>query len=140
MADGSYDNSNSGVFFKPYDDQHLFGQGKLNIEGVENRIVVVRERLTRDGDLIPVVYQRLGPLFPNDKKGNDKAPDRSGPMDTHPDHRMAVWAGEKDGRKYFSMKVSRKQQESGGSSGAASGATDDGWGAGGGMADDEIPF
>ena len=128
-----YDSTNSGVFFKPHEDQTLFGQGKLDIDGKERRIVVVRERLTRDGAFVPVVYERLGPLFDNDKKGNEKAPDRSGPMDNYESKRMAVWQGEKDGRKYFSMKVSERQNEGG--------SSDDG-----GMSrtsqelDDEIPF
>lgn len=138
MADGTYDNTNSGVFFKPYDDQKLFGQGKLNIEGEGKRIVVVMERLSRDKDPLPVVYERLGPLFPNDKKGNDKAPDRSGPMDNYPNLRMAVWKGEKDGRKYFSVKVSMKDggQSAGGNEGSGNSEpapSTGGW-------DDEIPF
>jgi hypothetical protein len=139
MADGGYDNTNSGVFFQPHDDQRLFGQGKLNIEGKDSRIVVVMEKINRDGPPLPVVYQRIGPLFSNDKKGNDKAPDRSGPMDTHPDHRMAVWKGDKDGRKYFSMKVSRKDAGNGsGNGGQSQRPQTDGWD--NDEFADEIPF
>lgn len=138
MADGSYDNTNRGVFFKPHADQTLFGQGNLNVEGRESRIVVVMEKISRDGPPMPVVYQRIGPLFSNDKKGNDKAPDRSGPMDTHPGHRMAVWKGEKDGRAYFSMKVSRKDEAGNRASGNGGRPqqSGDGWD----IDDDEIPF
>lgn len=132
----SYDKTNSGVFFQPHQDQTLMGQGTLNVEGADSRIVVVMEKLKRDGAPLPVVYQRVGPLFKNDKKGNDRAPDKSGPMDTHPGYRMAAWAGEKDGRKYYSMKVSRKDggdQQGGGQQSQTNQNT--GW-----DMDDEIPF
>lgn len=135
MADGNYDSTNSGVFFKPHEDQKLIGQGRLDVEGAESRIVVVKERLKRDGDPVFVVYQRMGVLFPNDKKGNDKAPDRSGPLDAYPDHRVAAWQGEKDGRRYMSLKVSRKQQD-GQSGGSSSGGT----APAAGQWDDDIPF
>lgn len=116
-----YDSTNSGVFFKPHDDQKLMGSGKLDIMGQESRIVVIKEKISKTGDPMPVIYQRLSPLFPNDKKGNDKAPDNSGPIDTHPQLRIAAWKGEKDGRPYFSLKVSEKQQSEN-----AGGSHDDG--------------
>jgi len=104
-----YDNTNSGVTFPPYEDQHFVLQGKVDVEGSEERIVVVKERMSRDGEPTLVLYQRCGVLFSNDKKGNDKAPDYSGPLDMHPNHRIAAWRGEKDGTNYLSLKVSEKQ-------------------------------
>ena len=51
-------------------------------------------------------------MFSNDKNGNDKAPDYSGPLDgLHQDWRVAGWRGEKDGRKFMSLKVSEKQKQ-----------------------------
>ena len=104
-----YDNTNSGVTFPPYEDQHFILQGKVDVEGSEGRIVVMKEKLSRDGEPILVLYQRCGVLFANDKKGVEKAPDYSGPLDMHPNHRIAAWRGEKDGKNYLSLKVSEKQ-------------------------------
>ena len=132
-----YDNTNSGVIFKPHEDQKFVGQGKLNIEGNDSKYVLIKEKLSASGAPQMVLYKRAGVLFKNDKKGNDKAPDLSGPLDDHPDHRVAAWKGEKDGRSYMSLRASEKQSngEGGGDSG---GSQDDGGGWGGD--DDEIPF
>lgn len=136
MPDGNYDPTNSGVIFEPHQDQRFSGQGKLNVEGSESKYVVIYERLSRDKDPVLVLYKRAGVLFPNDKKGNDKAPDFSGPLDDHPDHRVAAWKGMKDGRKYMSLKASLKQQAEGGGSNQQQSGSGDGWG----DMDDDIPF
>lgn len=130
------DFTNRGVFFQPHQDQKLFGQGKLNIQGHDTRIVVVMEKISRDGPPLPVVYQRVGPLFANDKKGNENAPDRSGPMDTLPGWRMAAWKAEKDGQKYFTIQITERQQRSNtrGASPATASTMEDEWN------DDDIPF
>lgn len=140
MADGNYDNTNSGIIFQPHQDQELSGQGKLNIEGREVRIIMVYEKLGRDKPPVQVLYQRLGPLFPNDKKGNDKAPDLSGPLDDFPNHRLAAWRGEKDGRKYMSLKASLKQNASDQSGGGQQQSQQQGGYGYGQNLDDEIPF
>lgn len=140
------DSTNSGVFWTPHESQILVGQGKLNVNGAEGRIVVIREPVKRDGEPQLVIYQKIGVLFPNDKKDNDRAPDFSGPLDSVPNHRMAGWRGEKDGRRYMSLKVSVNQPRDGGG-----GRQDDGWSSAGSKApdpsgwdrldmDDEIPF
>jgi hypothetical protein len=108
-----YDNTNSGVMFTPHADQRMIGQGKLNVEGSENRVVFVKEKLTRDGEPTIVMYQKSGVLFANNKNGNDGAPDYSGPIESHPNHRVAAWKGEKEGRKYLSLRVSEKQNQNG---------------------------
>lgn len=150
-----HDSTNSGVFWTPHENQRLSGQGKLNINGAEGRIVIIREPVKRDGEPQLVVYQKIGVLFPNDKKGNDKAPDFSGPLDHVPNHRIAGWGGEKDGRRYMSLKVSVTERRDGG---GQQSSQDDGWGrpsggqqqgqqrqqqsqgGWGNMPDDEIPF
>lgn len=137
MADGTYDSTNSGVIFEPHQDQRFTGQGKLDVEGSEAKYVLIFEKLSRDKPPVLVLYQRAGVLFPNDKKGNDKAPDFSGPLDLHPDHRVAAWKGVKDGRKYMSLKASRKDH--GGQEGG-SGQSGDQQSQGGSGWDDEIPF
>lgn len=136
-----YDNTNRGVIFTPHEEQTLSGQGKIDIEGSESRYIVMFEPVSRDGKKHLVLYERAGVLFPNDKKGNDKAPDFSGPLDRHPDYRIAAWKKEKDGRKYMSLSASRREGQGGGS--ASSG---DGWGDNQTSdpdprdMDDEIPF
>lgn len=104
-----YDNTNKGVMFQPYDDQRLVLQGKLDIEGNELRVIGIRQPLTKDGDPVIVLYEQAGVLYPNDQKGNDKAPEYSGPLDRHANLRVAGWKGEKNGNHYLQLKVSEKQ-------------------------------
>lgn len=137
-----YDSTNSGVIFKPHPDQTLSGQGKINIEGRETRIILVREKLTRDGEPHLVIYERAGVLFKNDRKDNDKAPTFTGPLDNHKEHRIAAWPGQKDGRDYMSLKVSRKDRD-GEVKSPHSPAQDAGWGGSGSASsfpNNEIPF
>jgi hypothetical protein len=103
-----YDNTNAGIFWRPHNDQKLAGQGKLNVNGQDMKIVIVKEPIKRDGAPEMVVYQKIGVLFTNDRKDNDKAPDFSGPMDGN--MRLAAWKGEKDDRAFMSLKASVKQQ------------------------------
>lgn len=134
-----HDNTNSGVIFQPHDDQSLSGQGKVNIEGRDEKIVLIRERLKRDGPLELVVYKKAGVLFVNDKADqNDKAPKFSGPLDDHKDYRLAAWPGQKDGRRYMSLKVSRKDNQSGSSQQSQNGAGQGG--SSGWDLDGDIPF
>ena len=110
-----YDNTNNGVVYKPYPDQQFAGSGKLNIEGTDYKIITVKESLSKGGNPVRVVYARMGVLFENDQKGNDQAPLFSGPIDTHPNLRLAAWLKEKVGlegkvMKYMTLNVSEKQQ------------------------------
>ena len=125
-----YNNTNSGVMFEPHVDQEFIGQGNINIEGQDNRIAVVREKLSRDGSPTLVIYQRMGVLFNNDSD-NEQAPAYSGPLDQHPNLRVAAWRGDKEGRKYLSMKVSEKTQPANDYSPPASAQIQE---------DDDIPF
>lgn len=109
-----YDDTNKGVSFQPYDNQQLRGSGKLNVEGNEHKIVLIREPVSRDGEPVLVVYQRMGVLFPNESD-NEAAPQFSGPLDAHKNKKVAAWLNEtSDGRKYLSLKVSEKQGGGGG--------------------------
>ena len=112
-----YDNTNKGVMFQPFSDQRLVLQGKLDIEGNELRIIGIRQPLTEGGDPVIVLYEQAGILYPNDQKGNDKAPKYSGPLDRHANLRVAGWTGQKNGNHYLQLKVSEKQG-GGGSNGA----------------------
>jgi len=88
-----HDQTNRGVFFKPHPDQQMIGQGRINANGADQRIIVVREKMSREGNPVRSVYMRVGVLFDNDKKGNDKAPDYSGPLDVPAGWRMSGWLG-----------------------------------------------
>jgi hypothetical protein len=105
-----YDNTNSGAAFKPFDTQRLILQGKLNIDGNDNKIVLVADQ-TKAGLQIVEVYKKLGVMFTNEKKGNEKAPDYSGPLD-NTSLKMAGWKRVKGDNKYMSLQVSESQQKS----------------------------
>ena len=110
MAD--YDNTNRGAAFSPFETQALILQGKLNVEGRDMKVVLVKDQ-TQSGTKLIEVYQKVGVFFENDKKGNDNAPDYSGPLEVG-GKRIAAWRKEKDGRPYMSMSVSDAQQGGGG--------------------------
>jgi len=101
-----YDNTNRGAAFKPFPEQQLILQGKLNIMGEDGQVALIMAE-SRDGNKRIEVFQKIGCLFPNDKKGNEKAPDYSGPLDgLHQDWKIASWKEMKDDRPYMSLQVS----------------------------------
>lgn len=124
MAD--YDNTNRGAAFAPFEQQRLILQGKVNVSGNDLKVVLVKDQ-TQGGTNLIEVYQKVGVLFDNDKKGNENAPDYSGPLEIG-QKRIAAWRKEKDGKPYMSISVSDAQQGGGNT--------------GGGRVDlnDEIPF
>ena len=104
MAD--YDNTNRGAAFKPFPEQQLILQGKLNVMGEDGQVALIMAE-SRDGKKRIEVFQKIGCLFPNDKKGNEKAPDYSGPLDgLHQDWKIASWKEMKDDNAYMSLQVS----------------------------------
>lgn len=122
-----YDNTNRGAAFAPFDTQKLILQGKIDDNRIERKVTLVKDQ-TRDGKTIIEVYEKIGVLFENDKKGNDAAPDYTGPFnDTR---RLAAWRKMKDGKPYMTFNVSDKQQQSASHDPAPSNFLDD----------DKIPF
>lgn len=101
-----YDDTNRGAAFTPFPTQQMILQGKMNVEGNDYKIVLVKDS-TKDGRNIVEVYRKMAVLFDNDKKGNDAAPDYSGPVGE--DKRIAGWRRMKDGKPYMSFQVSDKQ-------------------------------
>ena len=80
------------VYFKPRADESLLVQGKLNSDGSDYRIVIIKASLP-DGGTARDVYVKVGTMYENDKSLNEKAPDFSGPV-TMPDQekrRIACW-------------------------------------------------
>ena len=58
------------------------------------------------------VYQKVGVLFENDKRGNENAPDYSGPMEDYAAQtqmQIAGWKKQKDDNNYLSMQISQRQ-------------------------------
>ena len=87
-----YDNTDRGSFFKPRADESLLVQGKLNSEGSEYRIAIVKASLP-DGGTARDLYVKVGTLFENDKSQNEKSPDFSGPVQlpNQEKRRIACW-------------------------------------------------
>lgn len=108
MAD--YDNNNRGAAFKPFEQQQMILQGKINTNGQDANVVLVKTS-TKAGKTIIEVYEKRGVLFENDKQGNANKPDYTGPWmeDTPTPMRLAAWRKDKDGKPYMSFEVSAKQ-------------------------------
>lgn len=108
-----YDDTNRGAAFTPFPTQQMILQGKVNVEGTDSKVVLVKDQ-TKDGRGIVEVYQKMAVMFENnDKKGNEAAPDYSGPVGEKgsPDEkRIAGWRRMKDGKPYMSFQISDKQQ------------------------------
>jgi uncharacterized protein (DUF736 family) len=119
----NYDNTDRGAAFKPFDTQKLILQGKLNDTGKDMKIVMIKDE-TRGGKNIIEVFEKIGVLFENDKKGNENAPDYTGPINEF--RRLAAWRKSKDGQAYMTMSVSDAKQGNNDSSNA--------------VTDDKIPF
>ena len=106
MAD--YDNTDKGAAFPPFETQRLILQGKINDNGKEMKTVLVADQ-TRDGKKLIEVYEKVGTLFENDKKDNEKAPDYTGPLGMM--RRIAAWRRMKDNKPYMTFSVSDKQAQ-----------------------------
>jgi hypothetical protein len=106
----AYDNTNTGAAFKPFDSMKMILQGKINLEGNDRKVVLVADT-TKSGMKIIEVYQKVGVLFENDKRGNENAPDYSGPMEDYAARtqmQIAGWKKQKDDNNYLSMQISQK--------------------------------
>ena len=103
-----YDDTNRGAAFTPFPTQKMILQGKANVEGVDHKIMLVKDE-TRDGTEIIEIYTKMGAMFVNDKKGNEAAPDYSGPVGDN--KRIAGWRRMKDDKPYMSFQISEKLQK-----------------------------
>jgi len=106
-----YDNTDRGSFFKPRADESLLVQGKLDSNGTEHRIVIVKASLP-DGGTARDVYAKVGTMYENDKSQNEKSPDFSGPvtLPNQDSRRIACWKTvSKDGNtKFLSARIGDK--------------------------------
>ena len=109
MAD--YDNTDKGAAFKPFDTQKLILQGKINDDGTERKIVLIKDA-TKSGKQIIEIYEKAGTLFVNEKKESENAPDYTGPIKSFVnDRRMAAWKRVKDGNPYMTLAISDARQK-----------------------------
>ena len=109
-----YDNTDKGAAFKPFNTQKFILQGKLNDDGTERKIILIKDQ-TKSGKQIIEVFEKAGTLFVNEKKESENAPDYTGPISSIvSDRRMAAWKRMKDGNPYMTFAVSnaRAKEES----------------------------
>ena len=103
----TYDKTDSGAVFPPRDNHKMILTGKANNDGRDSQMVVTMSTLP-DGRKIMDVYEKVGTLFENEKKGeNPNSPDYTGPMGSR---RIAAWRKTKDDMAYMSLSFSDKQQ------------------------------
>lgn len=107
MADQQYDDRNRGAAFTPFPTQRLILQGKINVDGVDMKIVNIMDE-TRDGKQVIEVYQKVGVLFQNDN-AKENAPDYTGPL--LEGKRIAAWKRMKDNKPYMSFNISDKEDK-----------------------------
>ena len=104
-----YDNTNRGAVFQPFDDQKFILQGKLNLNGKDYPVVVM-QMVSKNANKRLEIYQKMGAMFEESDKQNEKAPDYTGPMDLIEGNlRLAGWREQKDGKPYMSLQASVAQ-------------------------------
>ena len=102
------DNTNSGILYKNTDDWKIIQQGKLNIEGDEQRIIGV-SRKNKDGQPMVELYRAIGTLKKNEDKQSDKSPNAKGVVNKVMDKgamTISAWKETSEaGNAYTSLKV-----------------------------------
>ena len=112
MSSEEYDNTNKGAVFPPFSsDDKLMLTGKLDMEGQEHKLAVVKEK-TKNGKIILKVYTEFCALFENDS-ATEGAPKYSGALNERFNKdkpmRLAAWKRQtKDGKNMLSLQVSEK--------------------------------
>ena len=112
MSSEEYDNTNKGAVFPPFSsDDKLMLTGKLDMEGQEHKLAVVKEK-TKNGKIILKVYTEFCALFENDSV-TEGAPKYSGSLNERFNKdkpmRLAAWKRQtKDGKNMLSLQVSEK--------------------------------
>lgn len=137
-----YDNTNTGALF-PSENMKVVRQGRINVDGAEENFCLVQVQ-TKAGKTVFEVYQKVGAVFVNDRKRDEKDADMSGQM-TVRDKDFMVWGRKresKNGLGFTAISIAGKTGLSGGSGNGAnsqaksqqtSGGASDGF-------DDDIPF
>jgi len=102
------DNTNSGILYKNSDNWQIIQQGKLNIDGDEQRIIGV-SRKNKDGQPMVELYRAIGTLKKNQDKQSDKSPNAKGVVNKIKDTgamTISAWKETSEaGNPYTSLKV-----------------------------------
>ena len=102
------DNTNSGILYKNSDNWQIIQQGKLNIDGEEQRIIGV-SRKNKDGQPMVELYRAIGTLKKNEDKQSDKSPNAKGVVNKIKDSGAMTISAWKEiseaGNQYTSLKV-----------------------------------
>ena len=102
------DNTNSGILYKNSDNWQIIQQGKLNIDGDEQRIIGV-SRKNKDGQPMVELYRAIGTLKKNQDKQSDKSPNAKGVVNKIKDTgamTISAWKETSEaGNQYTSLKV-----------------------------------
>lgn len=106
---------NTGIAKSPLPEQELKMTGKLNIEGVDERIAIIKDT-DHQGREIRAVYKRIGLMYANeDANEENKKPIFSGPMGTYNNlndplrsKNLASWKNDRGNGVYLSLKISEK--------------------------------
>lgn len=127
-----YDNTNTGAVFPPREDQKMILQGRMNINGNEQSVCLVKAT-TKNGKKLVEVYGKIGVLFEDEEKKKENAPDYSGPMEGSLENmRIAGWRKMKDTMPYMSLVISEKKSNNSEAKADVDTATAD--------IDDDFPF
>lgn len=106
-----YDNTDKGAAFKPFETQRLILQGKINDEGNERKVVLIKDA-TKSGTQVIEVFEKVGTLFVNEKRESENAPDYTGPLNgVNKERRLAAWKRSKDGNPYMTFAISDKMSK-----------------------------
>ena len=109
-----YDMTNRGSLFKPRANETFLVQGKLDSNGTEHRLVIIKAGLP-DGGNARDIYVKVGTLFENVKE-KETQPEFSGPIQlpNEDKRRLACWKSvSKDGQtKYLSAAIGDKTPRS----------------------------
>lgn len=71
-----YDNTNTGALF-PAENMKVVRQGKVDVDGVENNYSITQVQ-TKNGHTVFEVYMKVGAMFVNERKKDEKDADLSG--------------------------------------------------------------
>jgi len=91
-----YDNTNSGALFNA-ENQKLLRSGPVNINGNDEYMAIVQSK-TRSGKTIFEVFQKVGVVFPNEKRDENDA-DMSGNISNLKDGlEMKIWGRKRESK------------------------------------------
>ena len=111
----NYDNTNKIALFEPRGKENVTKAGRININGVELKSVIV-DAVTAKGKTVSEVYVKIGAIFPT-KSDNEKAPHYSGPIEagftnmmSDPKNGISLWLqADKNGNAYLAGNISFRE-------------------------------